>query len=471
VKPVHFATCVWGPWHMDMLTRITWPCLIAERNLPRLMRECSGVYRICTTQRDKRKLQEMEIFRAIAGLVPVEFVDTPTESPEIAFHMKRFFTALQDARREGAIFFNVWPDVIFTDCTLGNAARLLGQGRAGCVLPTLRVVSETCATEVLDKFSSSHAAPMAIPAGEAVRLGIRHMHPLSMTSFADAIHGRPETGISYRVPGEGMVLRSSFQWLFVDPNRIVIPPQFPRPTTDEPDPGRLVHVASDSDEMFFLSLAPLSKELEIFRPHHAIEAIDVARTTTHPRPTPFFDVVDGVCTRLHYGPMAEEAWRPVVRRSEAVFRRVRMLRALMCIWQLLKDHQCLQAARLISVALFTLKLPHNWLISDPVTIFVPTDAAIQALPQGNLERLLDRKSRRFLLRTLLSHVVPGTDSIPAIGKATHRAVDGSDIHIENRNDGIRVNGVMKVLDQLRSGPHRICVVDGVLQRDSGSLGA
>jgi hypothetical protein len=131
VKPVHFATCIWGPWHTDMLTRITWPCLIAERNLPRLMRECSGVYRICTTQRDQRRLREMEIFRAIADLVPVEFVDTPTESPEIAFHMTRFFTAMDDARREEAIFFNVWPDVIFTDCTLGHAARLLREGRAG----------------------------------------------------------------------------------------------------------------------------------------------------------------------------------------------------------------------------------------------------------------------------------------------------------------------------------------------------
>jgi hypothetical protein len=469
VKPVHFATCAWGPWHIDMLTRITWPCILAERNLPTLMRECSGVYRVCTTQRDQRQLRELAVFRAIADLVPVEFVDTPTESPDIAFHMSRFFTALEDARREGAIFFNIWPDVIFSDCTLGNAARQLSKGRAGCILPTLRVISETCVAEALNKFSPSPGVATAIPAGEVVRLGMRHLHPLSATSFADAVHGRPEIGMSYRVPGEGMVLRSSFAWLFVDPNRIVVPRQFPRPTTDDPDPGRLVHVVSDSDDMLFLSLAPLSKELEIFRPHHATDAMDVSRTTMHPQPSPFFDIADRVCTRLHYGPMAEDVWRPVVRRSDAVFRRVRMLRALMQIWRLLKDHQCLQAARLISVALFTLKLSHNWLIDEPVTIFVPTDAAIRALRPGELERLLDRKSRRDLLRALLGHVVPGADAIPAVGEASHRAADGSDVCIDNRNDEIRINRAVKVLHELRSGPHRICIVDGVLGRGAAGL--
>ena len=53
MKPVHFSTCVWGPWHLDMLTRIVWPCLLADGNLPAFMREFAATYRICTTRRDQ----------------------------------------------------------------------------------------------------------------------------------------------------------------------------------------------------------------------------------------------------------------------------------------------------------------------------------------------------------------------------------------------------------------------------------
>jgi hypothetical protein len=447
-----------------MLTRIVWPCILAEQNLPTFMRECQAIYRICTTRRDQQKLREMAIFRSISALVRVEFVDTPTEEPDPMFHMDRIFKGIDDAREDKAIFFHVWPDVVFTDRTLGNAARALKEGSAGCVLSSLRVVSETCAAELMEKCSQNPDGPMAISPGEVVRLGVRHMHPLSATSFVDAVHGRPETCILFRVPGEGLIARGFFNWLFVDPGRITIAKQVPRPTTNDPDPGRLVHIVSDSDDMMFLSLAPLAKELEVLRPICLNEPIDVARMTMHPWPSAFYDIVDKIPARLHYGAMTEEVWQLAVRRSDFFFRRVRAMRALMRVRRLLEDEGCRKAARLISVALFTLKVPDKWLIEVPLTIFVPVDQAIEALPSGEFTRLLDRRFRGDLMRAMFDHVVIGTNSIPANGEVGYQSLGGGRIRIADLHDEISINKTHKVLRELRSGPHRICLIDRVIDR-------
>lgn len=322
MKPVHLSTCVWGPWHLDMLVRVMWPSILADGNLPALMRQCTATYRLCTTRDDQRKLGELAIFQSISSRVPIEFIDTPTESPDPQFHMDRFVVAMREAREAGAIFLNLWPDVIFADQTLGNAGRAICKGSAGCLLPSFRVISETCVADTLKTFAQSPDAAMTIAPGELVRLGVRHMHPLSITGVADALHSRPEMGLFFRVPGEGYVARTSHNWLYVDPGRFGITADGAI-TASEPHPEKLIHIVTDSDDMLFLSLAPLYKELDTFRPHHSNNAVDIARLTMlpHVRVSPFVDPVDRVCTRLHYGAMTEAAWRPVVTRSESTFRR------------------------------------------------------------------------------------------------------------------------------------------------------
>lgn len=463
MKPVHLSTCVWGPWHLDTLTRIVWPCLLAEGNLPVFMRECTATYRICTTRRDQAKLREAPVFQSISRLAPIEFIDIPTEDPQPQFHMDRFVTAMQEARQDGAIFFNLWPDVVFADRTLGNAAQAINDGKAGCILPSFRVVSETCVEDTITAFAKSPDAPISIPPGELVRLGARHLHPLSATGVANALHGRPDTGLLFRIRGEGFVSRSSWNWLFMDPERLGITADGAI-TTSHADPGRQVHIVTNSDDLFFLSLAPLYKELGTFRPHHSNDELDMARLTMlpHVKVSPFNDPIDRVCTRLHYGEMTKAAWQPVVHRSETIFRRVRMMRAFMQIWELLKKEGCRQAARLISLALFTLKLPNSFLIEQPLTIFVPDDTAVASFPRSSLSRLLDRKFRRDLLRIMLSHVVMEERVSSANSGAEYRSVAGGQIRLWADGGEVRVNETARVLKELRCGPHRIFVIDQVL---------
>jgi uncharacterized surface protein with fasciclin (FAS1) repeats len=462
LKPVHLSTCVWGPWHLDMLTCVVWPCLLAEGNLPALTRQCSATHRICTTRRDQAKLRELEIFKLISQLVPIEFIDTPTENPEPQFHMDRFVVAMQEARDAGAIFFNLWPDVVFADCTLGNAAQAIGKGMAGCLLPSFRVVSETCVADVLQTFGKSPDAPISIPAGELVRLGVRHMHPLSATGIANAVHGRPDIGLMFRVPDEGLVSRTSPNWLFVDPQRLEITADGAI-TTSAPDPANFVHIVTDSDDLVFLSLAPLYKELDTFRPHHSNDALDIARLTMlpHVRVSPFIEPLDRVCVRLHYGSMTQTRWNAIAERSDAVFHHVRMNRTLIHLWELLKEHGCRQVARLISLAVFTLKLSPRLLIERPLTIFVPNDDAIAALPPGAFDRLIHREGRRDLLDAMLDHVTIA-DAVEHSGETEYRSANGAPIWIRSGTAQRGAERSASVLKELRSGAHRICIIDRVL---------
>jgi hypothetical protein len=464
LKPVHFATCVWGHWHLDMLIRIVWPCLLAEGNLPAFMRQGTATYRICTTRSDQSKLRQAPGFQPISRLLPIEFIDTPTERPEPQFHMDRFMAAMQEAHDDHAIFFNVWPDVVFANNTLDNAARAIKKGAAGCMLPSLRVVSETCVEDVLNAFSTSPDAAISIASGDLVRLGVRHMHPLSITGVANALHGRPETGLMFRVRGEGLISRTcGSNWLFMDPERLNITADGAILTSD-PNPARMVHIVADSDDLFFLSLAPLYKELETFRPRHSNDVLDIARLTMlpHVKISPFIEPLDRISMRLHYGAMNEAAWRPVLQQSEAALRRVRMMRALMQIWELLREHGCRQASRLISLALFTIPLPTSFLIEQPVTIFAPSDDAIAALPPGEFSRLVDRKFRRELLTAILGHV--GADGPVAAGEGgtQYRSAAGGAIHLQTAGSEVVLDKRARIMKDLRSGPHRVCIIDQVL---------
>ena len=192
--------------------------------------------------------------------------------------------------------------------------------------------------------------------------------------------------------------------------------------------------------------------------------MDVARLTLHPwlAVSPFYDPFDSTCTRLHYGPMTEAVWEPVVRLSEAAFRRVRMMRRFMRIWSMAKAHGCERAARIMAAALFNLRLPGGWLLDQPVTIFVPNDAAMAAIPEQRFRQLLDRRCAGGILHTMLGHTVLGNDVLPVDGHAEHRSVAGTPIVVERGDGAWRVNGTAGIVADLRTGPHRVCIVDRVL---------
>lgn len=464
-RTVHLSTCAWGRWHVEMLGHIMWPTVLAAGNLPELARRYPLTYRLCTTAADRARIETMPSFAAIAELVPVEFVtDFLGDTPDIALHMQWYRDEHGYALEHDAIYMSLWPDVVFTANTLAHAADALDRGKAGAVLPTLRVASETCVPELVARPRSAHRHALELDSGDAVRLAVQHLHPLSAATLASSHHGAPGVSMIFHVPGEGLIARSAVTWLFMDPRVIRFSPEGDVTTTDA-NPGSLIHIAADSDDMFFLSMAPLAKDLASFIPDHSNDAMDIARMTMHPAlaSSPFYPCFERVAAKLHYGSMTTARWSEAEQRSERVVQNVAALRSYLQVWRAAKEHGCARAAQVMSLVLHTTplarQLPHN----GAYTFLIPSDRAFDSAPPSWIERQLDRADRKSLARAALEHTVIGSSALPGSGEARLQTAAGT-AHTVRGDRGRHQIDDIPVLEEFVAHGHRICVVDGFLHR-------
>jgi len=89
--------------------------------------------------------------------------------------------------------------------------------------------------------------------------------------------------------------------------------------------------------------------------------------------------------------------------------------------------------------------------NGPFTVFAPTDAAFDKLPEGTLESLLSDRER--LAKVLTYHVVPGKImSSDLAGMRSLQTVEGSSIHSSTLRiteaDIVTSNGVIHVIDEV-----------------------
>ena len=105
----------------------------------------------------------------------------------------------------------------------------------------------------------------------------------------------------------------------------------------------------------------------------------------------------------------------------------------------------------------TLKSP------GPFTVFAPTDAAFDKLPEGTVESLLLPENRDQLVAILTYHVVPGkTLSGDLAGQELAVAtVEGSELDIDAR-DGVKVDSATVIQADVETSNGVIHVIDTVL---------
>lgn len=101
--------------------------------------------------------------------------------------------------------------------------------------------------------------------------------------------------------------------------------------------------------------------------------------------------------------------------------------------------------------------------AGPFTVFAPTNAAFDKLPAGTVEGLLKPEKKDDLTTILQYHVSLGvfkpemfTDG-QSIGQ-----VDGGNITISVKPDGIYVNGTNKIIATIPAANGIVHVIDGVL---------
>lgn len=99
----------------------------------------------------------------------------------------------------------------------------------------------------------------------------------------------------------------------------------------------------------------------------------------------------------------------------------------------------------------------------PFTVFAPTDAAFEKLPEGTLETLLLPENQAQLAAILTYHVVPGR--VPAsdvVNLATANTVEGTSLQISTTNGTVRVNNALVTTTDIEASNGIIHVIDAVL---------
>jgi uncharacterized surface protein with fasciclin (FAS1) repeats len=98
----------------------------------------------------------------------------------------------------------------------------------------------------------------------------------------------------------------------------------------------------------------------------------------------------------------------------------------------------------------------------PFTVFAPTDAAFEALPDGTVENLLKPENKDQLVAVLTYHVVAGkVMSGDLSDDMTAATVQGGEITIDLDN-GVMVNDASVVTADIEAGNGVIHVIDKVI---------
>lgn len=99
----------------------------------------------------------------------------------------------------------------------------------------------------------------------------------------------------------------------------------------------------------------------------------------------------------------------------------------------------------------------------PFTVFAPTNAAFEALPEGTLDNLLKPEGRDQLVAILKYHVVPGKVAAKDVVKlSTAETALGRNVDIKIKNDEVMVNDAKVVMTDIKTSNGIIHVIDTVI---------
>lgn len=99
----------------------------------------------------------------------------------------------------------------------------------------------------------------------------------------------------------------------------------------------------------------------------------------------------------------------------------------------------------------------------PFTVFAPTNAAFEKLPEGTVDNLLLPENREQLVAVLTYHVVAGevtAEQVVALDSAT--TVNGQDVAISVDGEQVRINDATVTTADIKASNGVIHVIDTVI---------
>jgi uncharacterized surface protein with fasciclin (FAS1) repeats len=412
---IQFCTVVWGDWHVDAFLSLAIPSLLAPGNLPAFVREHDSRFHIITSQRDAERIRVSKAFRHLETVLPARIAPLGPEAfqgetldDHVRNQHQRVQEAVASARAEAALPVLIAPDVCWGDGSFARLATIIHSPQAVIYIKHARVIDETVRPAILANGANHEDGVIRLTHREIAALAVEHLHPLLAIYLPDTEHWSEHAEYSlWPAPGEGFQLRVLASDGFV----------LDRDSNLRHDMRSSATLAASNvfcpgpDEVSGLSLTPLGKDVDWYftlRKPSPLQAGDWWRVFDHSHNT--------MLSSKHFSFFAtdrtESVLRETDRRSDRWIRRAKASLRLAQIRQRLRENwQGHRAAILASATSHCPELYRLALDPSPLTIFVPTTAALDALPGWVWESLTDRSRTGELAYFVESHTVRGAVTV------------------------------------------------------------
>lgn len=98
----------------------------------------------------------------------------------------------------------------------------------------------------------------------------------------------------------------------------------------------------------------------------------------------------------------------------------------------------------------------------PFTVFAPTNAAFEALPEGTVESLLMPENKDQLVKILTYHVVPGKVMAKDVKTMEAETAAGASVQLTKNYNGVMINDANIVKTDIKASNGVIHVIDKVI---------
>jgi hypothetical protein len=463
-RPVlfHFSTAVWGPWHTGAFLTVNLPSLLAAANLPAFAARHKVLYRIFTSAADARQIAASPAFQRARELLDVEFVECITAQPAapIAMHHAIWRRSIVEARRAGAMILFIPPDVVWSNGSFAHVAELAASGKRAIVITYLRVLPETCLPEVERLYRRPAAPVIDAPARGLVDLAMRHIHPLALTYMRDSANFpvHPEF-VLWPVRGEGLLMRVLVREMFAfDPQWIELNEQALVAHRIDPD---IVHIVTDSDDLFSLSLAPADQDIEWYAAPQTLQPLKIASWWLG-YDSPLNDLVAAKYFHIHAGPCTPAKWRSVGRQSDVLIQRITGLREVLRVLSAMARPDIEQARRVLAAALAETRLARVLRGTARARLLLPDNRAVIRWLLDGGDAMLRPAAARRLTDLILDHAIIGEGEFRRGEEAALTTARGTARMLTWRDTTPLIDGVALRLPAFEVGPHLAYVADRVL---------
>ena len=262
----HAVTHVWGRPYLDVFLNVCIPNQLGPGNVPAL--PPGSRYRILTRSSDVAEIDAHPMVQALRDVIAVDIVvvealDRQGEGPSgIELMMACHRQAIDDILAADAAIIMLSADFVMSDNALAAVVQRHREGYRAVVNTGLRLAAES----FLPALETSTVPLAALSSRQLVRLAWPHLHPHTLSMFADTDRfSKAPVAVYWRV-GEAGLLGRCFHLhpLMVDPMR---PARLLTGTNDGPylaeacpDFSR-VHVVTDSDELQMFEITTAQRQV------------------------------------------------------------------------------------------------------------------------------------------------------------------------------------------------------------------